>query len=131
MFPGTTVRAVLTLLTAALLALQLFAPTAGFAPAHTLRHAEARAEPGTTSPAPPVGDGEGSLRVPGCAGDPVGVPLLRERQRRSFAGGPRQHPLTAVRIADGNAPAAPGAVLPSAPVTARAHAPAVLQVCRC
>ncbi|MFF5406701.1 hypothetical protein ACFY8K_29020 [Streptomyces misionensis] len=131
MFPGTTVRAVLALLTAALLALQLFAPRAGFAPAHTLSRAAAGVEPGTISSAPPVRDGEGSLRVPGCAGDPVGVPLLRERQRRSFVGSPRPHPPIAVQVADGGAPTAPGAVLPSAPVTARAHAPAVLQVCRC
>lgn len=46
MFRGKTARTVVTLLTAALLALQFFAPTATFASAHTARHAEAKAQPG-------------------------------------------------------------------------------------
>ncbi len=45
MFRGKTARSVITLITAVLLALQFFAPTASFAPAHTARHAEAKAQP--------------------------------------------------------------------------------------
>lgn len=131
MFRATTARTLFALLFATLLAFQLFAPTGPFAPAHTLSQAQAKAEPGTTSPAKTARDGVGSLRVPGCPGDPVGVPHLRDRQRCSTAACAQEHPLIAGRAADADAPGTPGAVGPRAPRTSRAHTPAALQVFRC
>lgn len=45
MFRGATARTVISLLAAALLTLQFFAPSASFASAHTARHIEAKTEP--------------------------------------------------------------------------------------
>ncbi|MFI6855209.1 hypothetical protein [Streptomyces sp. NPDC050416] len=47
MHRGTTARTVVSLLAAVLLALQLFAPTASFASAHTSSEVEAKAQVGT------------------------------------------------------------------------------------
>ncbi|MEV6834794.1 hypothetical protein AB0N17_09795 [Streptomyces sp. NPDC051133] len=136
MFRGTTARARLALLAGLLLAFQLFAPTGPFASAHTLSQAQAQAraeaEPGIASPAEPVRDGVGSLRAPGCTGDPAGVPHLRDRQRRPSSGCAQEHPLIADGPAAGaEAPHAPGAEPRHAARPSRAPAPAVLQVFRC
>ncbi|KOV69257.1 hypothetical protein [Streptomyces sp. MMG1121] len=131
MFRGTTARTRFTLLAALLLALQLFAPTGTFASAHTLGQAQAKAEPEITSPAQPARDGVGSLRVPGRAGDPVGTPHLRERQRSCSAGCTPEHPLIAGRSAGADAPDTPGSAHRHAARPARAHTPAALQVFRC
>ncbi|MFI9804377.1 hypothetical protein ACIHEJ_08390 [Streptomyces sp. NPDC052301] len=131
MFRGTTARARLALLAGLLLAFQLFASAGSFASAHTPSQAQAKAEPGITSPAEPVRDGVGSLRAPGCTGDPTDVPRLRDRQRRSSACCAREHPLIAGRVAGAGAPDTPGAVTQRAARSSRAPAPAALQVFRC
>jgi hypothetical protein len=52
MYRGTTARTVVSILAAVLLALQLFAPTASFASAHTPSEVEAKAQPGTEPSGP-------------------------------------------------------------------------------
>ncbi|MEU6770465.1 hypothetical protein [Streptomyces sp. NPDC046759] len=131
MFRGTTARALFAVLAVALLGFQLFTPAGPFASAHTLGQAQAKAETGITSPAGPVRDGVGSLRVPGCPGDPVGIPHLRERQRCSSACCAQEHPLIAGRAAGADAPSAPGVPVQHASRPSAAHTPAALQVFRC
>ncbi|MEU6506312.1 hypothetical protein [Streptomyces sp. NPDC046942] len=131
MFRGTKARTVCALFTAALLAALFFAPTGPFATAHTLSDAKAKAGTGITSPAKPARDGVSSLRVPGCAGDALGVPHLRDRQRCSTSCCAQEDPLIAGRAAGADTPGTPGAVEPRAPRPPRAHTPAALQVFRC
>ncbi|MEU8031798.1 hypothetical protein AB0C13_24665 [Streptomyces sp. NPDC049099] len=131
MFRGTTTRTRFTLLAVLLLALQLFAPTGNFAPAHTVRQALAKAESGIPSSVPPVHEEKDSVRAPHRSGAPMGAPHLRDRQRGS-ASGWAQRPLPIAGRASGtDAPDAPGAPYHRATSTSRDHAPAALQVFRC
>ncbi|WP_369195281.1 hypothetical protein [Streptomyces djakartensis] len=140
MFRGTTVRAVVSVLATAALALLLFAPTASFASAHTFSEAQAKAVPGTTPPD----------AFPGPGNTPAGQALRDETAscRAAHHGDPtgplrtraRSHPA-------GRAPSASGRPLPPhvTPATAEParhstahtsrppvpHAPATLQVFRC
>ncbi|MFJ8715671.1 hypothetical protein ACIRD9_21180 [Streptomyces violaceus] len=142
MYRGTTVRTMVSILAAVLLALQFFAPTASFASAHTPRKAEAKAQPGTepsdTTSRPGIKFSGKALRdeIATCRaghhGDPTGP--LRTRDRFHHAD---------------SAPSAPERPLlrhipPTAPEQVRAgaahqrtsrssasHTPAALQVFRC
>jgi hypothetical protein len=109
---GTTARAVLAALAAALLVLLLSAPADTVAPAHAPGEATAPAASGTSSCAEP--EREETEPVRGSA------------SRRA-----EEHPLIAGRAAGAGAPSAPGAVAHSAPGSSRAHTPAALQVFRC
>ncbi|MCZ0986271.1 hypothetical protein [Streptomyces diastatochromogenes] len=131
MFRGTTARTLLALLTAALLALQFFAPTGTFAPAHTLSHAKAKAAPETARLTKPVRKGMGTFREGGCSQQPVGDQHLRDRQRGSASGWAQERPLIARQAAAPHTPAASGAPHHRTTRSSRAHSPAALQVFRC
>ncbi|MFF4983713.1 hypothetical protein ACFY3O_27140 [Streptomyces sp. NPDC001046] len=141
MFRGETARIVVTVLAAALLALQLFAPAPSFASAHTGSEPQAKAGLGTTSPGTSPGPGNTPAgpaprdETASCRTAPAGDPTGPLRTRA------RSHP------AD-RAPSASGrplprlltraATQPSGPATARTsrppvthHTPATLQVFRC
>jgi hypothetical protein len=131
MFRDATARTVLGLLAVALLALQLFAPTGTFAPAHTPGQVLAKAEPGSIPPAKPVRDGADTVRDPGRPGEPVGIPHVRDRQRGSASGWAQEHPLITGRAAAADPSDTLGTPPRHAPGTARARTPAALQVFRC
>ncbi|MGW0335958.1 hypothetical protein ACWD0J_29560 [Streptomyces sp. NPDC003011] len=129
MFRGTTVRTALGLLTAALLALQLFAPTASFASAHTGRQAEAKAQPGFKLPGKALRDETAAQRHCDPAGDPTGP--LRTRDRHRAVDVAPEGPERPTQAPDPSAAPHP---VPSAPRLSRpptAHSPAALQVFRC
>ncbi|MEU6588149.1 hypothetical protein ABZ923_02770 [Streptomyces sp. NPDC046881] len=131
MFRGTAVRSLLTLLGAALLAFQLFTPTGTFAPAHTFGQALAKAETRVAPSAHPVREGTDRVRAPGCPGDPLGTPHVRDRQRCPASCCCQERALISGRAA-GASPAAPSeAPHRLAPRTSRSHTPAALQVFRC
>ncbi|POX49003.1 hypothetical protein C3489_25885 [Streptomyces sp. Ru71] len=131
MFRGTTVRTVLAALTAVLLALPLFASTASFAQAHTARHAEAKARPGTALPLTALRDesvGSQDCGHPRGPADP-----LRPRDRHRTADSAPQAPERPLSAPD---PAAPRSATPrraplGSPRPAPAPSPAALQVFRC
>lgn len=131
MFRGTTVRTVLVALTALLLALPLFAPTGAFAQAHTARHAEAKARPGTVLPVTALRDesaGSGDCgHLPGPANP------LRPRDRHRTADSTPQAPERPLTAPDPAAPQphTPGGQPLGAPRPAPAPTPAALQVFRC
>ncbi|MES4887263.1 hypothetical protein [Streptomyces sp. NPDC096012] len=131
MFRDATARTLLGLLAAALLALQLIAPTGTFASAHTAGQVLAKAEPGSTPPAKPVRDGADTVRDPGRPGEPAGIPHVRDRQRGSASGWAQEHPLITGRSAAADPSDTLGTPPRQAPGTARAHTPAALQVFRC
>ncbi|WP_030338722.1 hypothetical protein [Streptomyces sp. NRRL S-1022] len=131
MFRGTAVRSLLTLLGAALLAFQLFTPTGTFAPAHTFGQALAKAETGIAPSTHPVREGAETVRTPGCPGDPLGNPHIRDRQRCPSSCCCQDRDLISGRAA-GAGPSAPSrAPHRPAPRASRAHTPAALQVFRC
>ncbi|MEU1270705.1 hypothetical protein [Streptomyces sp. NPDC005799] len=130
MFRGTTARAVLALLATALLALQLFAPNASFAAAHTARHAVAKDLPGTKPSGKALRDESATHGDCGLSGDPTGP--LRTRDRHVNTGctpEDPERPLLGEDPASAREPAAPRAPHPSRPSTSRS--PAALQVFRC
>ena len=131
MFRGTTVRTVLTALAAVLLAFQFFAPTAPFAPAHTARHAEAKAQPGFKLSGKALRDETVTFRDCGYSGDPTGPLRTRDRHRAvDFAPEGPERPLLSQNPADDeHTPVASGGFALSRPSTA--HSPAALQVFRC
>ncbi|GGU87158.1 hypothetical protein GCM10010260_20610 [Streptomyces filipinensis] len=131
MFRGTTARTRFPLIAVLLLALQLFAPTGTFAPAHTLSQAQAKAESGIASSAPPVHEEKDSVRTPNRSGAPLSAPHLRDRQRGPASGWAQQPALIAGRASGADAPDAPGAPYHRAARTPRALTPAALQVFRC
>ncbi|MET8771339.1 hypothetical protein [Streptomyces sp. NPDC004658] len=132
MFRGTTARTLLTLLGVTLLAFQLFTPAGSFAPAHTFGQALAKAETGSTPSAPPAREGAtDKVRAPGCPGDPMGLPHVRDRQRGPASGCAQEHALISGRTAAAGPPEpSAGAHHPPARAS-RAHTPAALQVFRC
>ncbi len=130
MLRGKTVRTVLAALAAALLALQFFAPTASFASAHTVRHAEAKAQPGTKPSGKALRDESATHRQCDPAGDPTGPLRSRDRHRAvDFAPEGPERPLLAQDPAAVRTSGVPGAFRLSRPSTARS--PAALQVFRC
>ena len=114
MFRGTTARTAIALFTAALLALQFFTPTETFASAHTLSHAQAKAESDTALPA-----------------KPMGTQHLRDRQRGSAYGWALERPPISRQQAAEPTPAASGASHHRITRSSRAHSSAALQVFRC
>jgi hypothetical protein len=130
MFRGTTVRTVLALLAATLLALQLFAPTPSFATAHTARHAVAKAQPGTKLSGEALRDEAVTHRHCDPAGDPTGP--LRPRDRHRAADLTPERP---DRPAPAQDPAEKRLQMPAGafqqPRPSPAHSQAALQVFRC
>ncbi|MFD4506261.1 hypothetical protein [Streptomyces sp. NPDC058457] len=131
MFRGTTARTVLSLLAAALLAVQFFAPTATFAAAHTLSHVEAKAQSGPQPSAKAVRDGSHTLRDHGRCGEPPGPPPTADRHRSATAGWADDRPPTARHTEAIRASAPPTARHHRTSRASRAHSPATLQVFRC
>ncbi|MFF4832991.1 hypothetical protein [Streptomyces sp. NPDC001315] len=135
MFRGTTVRAMVSLLAAVLLALPFFAPTTSFAPAHTARNAEAKAQPGFTPMGKALRDEVVTLRDCTQSGDPVGPLRTRDRHRvTAGADSAPQEPERPLLVRD---PAAahrqpqPGIAYHRSSRSSTAHTPAALQVFRC
>ncbi|WSQ12454.1 hypothetical protein OG604_34425 [Streptomyces sp. NBC_01231] len=130
MFRGTPVRTALALLTAALLALQFFAPAASFATAHTPRQAVAKAQPGIKHPGKALRDEIATHRHCGTEGDPTGPLHTRDRHRAvDLVPEGSARPAPAQARADAREQVPPGAFHLSRPSTA--HSPAALQVFRC
>nr|WSY50897.1 hypothetical protein OG999_12770 [Streptomyces sp. NBC_00886] len=132
MFRGKTARTVITLLTAVLLALQFFAPTASFASAHTARHAEAKAQPGPKLGGKAQRTETVTFRDCGATGTPT-VPLrLRDRYRTADCGPETPaRPLLTQDPAAVHIPVTPGAAHHRTSRSSTAHSPAALQVFRC
>ncbi|KUM78778.1 MULTISPECIES: hypothetical protein [Streptomyces] len=131
MFRGGAVRTALAALTAVLFALQFFAPTEGFATAHTVRHVEAKAPAGSQPTGSTLRIEAATKRHCNPAGDPTGPLRARDRHRAvDFAPqGPDRAALTQESATTpGHHPVPSGFPL-SRPSTA--HAPAALQVFRC
>lgn len=133
MFRGTTARSVISFLAAALLALQLFAPSASFASAHTTREAVAKAPTGADPAGRALRTETVSCHDAGRPGDPTGPLRPRDRHRATAAGAPQaaERPLTSrpTPAVSDPAPPDPGHRRPSRPSTDRT--PAALQVFRC
>ena len=110
MFRGKTARTVVMLLTAVLFALQFFASTESFAPAHTARHAEAKAQPGLKLSGKALRAETITFRDCGADGTPT-VPLrLRDRYRSADCGPETpERPLLTEDPAAVRTSAAPGA----------------------
>ncbi|WUB43622.1 hypothetical protein OG942_09845 [Streptomyces griseorubiginosus] len=131
MFRGVTVRTALTALAAVLLALQFFAPTGGFASAHTGRQVEAKALAGSKPTGATQRTEAATKRHCNPAGDPTGPLRARDRHRAvDFAPqGPERPAPTQESASAPGKHAVPGGFPLSRPSTA--HAPAALQVFRC
>ncbi|MFJ9632444.1 hypothetical protein ACIRU8_32560 [Streptomyces sp. NPDC101175] len=132
MFRGRTARSVVTLLTAVLLALQFFAPTTSFASAHTVRHAEAKAQPAPKAIGKAPRAETITFRDCGAAGTPTAPMRLRDRFRTVDCGPetPERPLLEEDPAAVGTRPA-PGAAHHRTARSSTAHSPAALQVFRC
>ncbi|MBB4711785.1 hypothetical protein BJ965_001667 [Streptomyces luteogriseus] len=142
MFRGTTARTVVAVLAAALLALQLFAPTASFATAHTHSQAEAKAQPVTkpsgTSSRPGHKSSGKALRDEtatcraGQHGDPTGPLRTRDRSHTTdSAPSAPERPLRKDIRPTVPEPVRPGAGYHRASRSSTSHTPAALQVFRC
>ncbi|MGW3133907.1 hypothetical protein [Streptomyces sp. NPDC001076] len=131
MFRGTTARTVLSLLAAALLTVQFFAPAATFAAAHTLSHVEAKAQPGPKSSAQAVRAGSPILRDHGHCGEPPSPPQNADRHRSATAGWADDRPPTARHTEAIRTSVPPPARHHRTSRASRAHSPATLQVFRC
>ncbi|MDV9169049.1 hypothetical protein R6V09_02710 [Streptomyces sp. W16] len=132
MFRGETARTVATLLTAVLLALQFFAPTTSFASAHTVRHAEAKAQPALKPGGKAPRSETITFRDCGASGTPTGPMRLRDRLRTVDCGPETpERPLLAQDPAAMGTQVAPGAAHHRTARSSTAHSPAALQVFRC
>lgn len=134
MFRGTTARTVISVLTAALLALQLFAPTASFTSTHTVSQAKARAESGLKLSGKPPHDEilTSGHCVPSGDGDPADRPRSRGRMRGADSGSRAPEPPPPTRaLATTHQPAGTGPAHPHTPRSSASHTPAGLQVFRC
>ncbi|WP_030838844.1 hypothetical protein [Streptomyces sp. NRRL S-475] len=142
MFRGTTARTVIAVLATALLALQLFAPTASFATAHTHSQAEAKAHPATkpsgTSSRPGHKSSGKALRDEtatcraGQHGDPTGPLRTRDRSHTAdSAPSAPERPLRKDIRPTAPEPVRPGAGHHRASRSSMSHTPAALQVFRC
>ncbi|MFI6409050.1 hypothetical protein [Streptomyces sp. NPDC050548] len=132
MFRGRTARTVVTLLTAVLLALPFFAPMESFAPAHTARHAEAKAQPGLKPSGKALRAETITFRDCGASGTPT-VPMRLRDRFRSVDCGPEtpERPLLTQDPAAVRTEVAPGAAHHRTARSSTAHSPAALQVFRC
>ncbi|SEE36137.1 hypothetical protein SAMN05216533_2073 [Streptomyces sp. Ag109_O5-10] len=132
MFRGKTARTVLSLLAAALLAVQFFAPVETFAAAHTLSHVEAKAQRGPQSSAKAVRAGSHILRdLHGHCGEPPGSPRSADRHRSATAGWADDRPPSTRHTEAIRTPVPATAGHHSTSRASRAHSPAALQVFRC
>ncbi|MFJ9349353.1 hypothetical protein [Streptomyces sp. NPDC101237] len=131
MFRGTTARTVFSLLAAALLAVQFFAPVAPFASAHTIRHAEAKAAPGPRTFAALVRDDPRVPRGPGRRGELPGPPRTADRRHTSTAGRADDRPPAARHTEAIPTQAAPAVRRDRTPRTSRTPSPAALQIFCC
>ncbi|CAM5343892.1 hypothetical protein [Streptomyces aurantiogriseus] len=130
MFRGTTVRTVVAVLAAALLALPFFALTECFASAYTARHIEAKAQPGTKLSGKALRDETAVSRPCIPSGDPTG-PLRARDRHRTVDCAPEwpERPVPAQDRTDTPPHLARGAFTLSR--SSAAHSPATLQVFRC
>ncbi|MFF8945148.1 hypothetical protein ACF1A5_23280 [Streptomyces sp. NPDC014864] len=132
MFRGRTARTAFALLTAALLALPVFAATPSFASAHTIRHPEAKTPTGITPSGAAAHHERATPRDCGPAGNPTGPLRTRDRQRVADSA-----PETPERPALRDVPAAahegagPGAAHSRRSRPPADRTPAALQVFRC
>ncbi|MDQ0686919.1 hypothetical protein QF032_005918 [Streptomyces achromogenes] len=135
MFRGTSARAVLSLLAAALLALAFFAPTPSFATAHTARHAEARAQPGTTLSAKTPRHEKVTVRDCGLPVGPTDPRRTRDRHRGTVCAASAPHEPERASLATDPAaahrPAPTGDLRHRTSRPSTTHSPAALQVFRC
>ncbi|MFD9000017.1 hypothetical protein ACFV0T_03370 [Streptomyces sp. NPDC059582] len=133
MFRGATARAGISLLTAVLLALPFFAPTVSFAPAHTARHAEAKARPEHTPTDLAPRDEAVTFRDCTPSGNPAGPLRTRDRARVTTGAEPApQEPGRAQPARDpAHRPPTTGIAYRRPSRTSTAPSPAALQVFRC
>ncbi|WP_425248049.1 hypothetical protein [Streptomyces sp. NEAU-NA10] len=130
MLRGTTVRALVAVLAAALLALPFFAPSECFASAYTARQVEANAQPGIKLSGKALRDEIAVSRHCVPAGDPTGPLRARDRHRAAdCAPAWPERPSPAQTRTDAPPHLARGAFALSRPPAA--HSPATLQVFRC
>ncbi|MEH0550518.1 hypothetical protein [Streptomyces sp. B21-101] len=135
MFRGTSARAVISLLAAVLLALQFFAPTSSFATAHTVRHAEAKAQPGITLSAKTLRHEKVTARDCDRPGGPADPRRTRDRHRVTACAASAPH--EPERASSAQDPAAahrqarPGDPRHRTSRSSTSHSPAALQVFRC
>ncbi|WP_411147462.1 hypothetical protein [Streptomyces sp. A30] len=132
MFRGTTSRTVVSILAAVLLGLQLFAPTAAFASAHTARHAVAKGQPGIKHSGKALRDEIVTCRDAGQQGDPTGPLRTRDRYRTAAGSAPeaRDHPHLRQGASKAGEPSPPRAAHHRISRSSAAHSPAALQVFR-
>ncbi|MFD5338313.1 hypothetical protein [Streptomyces hawaiiensis] len=142
MYRGTTARTVVSILAAALLALQFFAPTASFASAYTHGQAEANAQPGLKpsgkssrpghkSPGKALRDETATCRA-GHHGDPTGPLRTRDRSHTADpAPSAPERPLQRHIQPTAHEPVRPGAAHQRTSRSSTSHTPAALQVFRC
>ena len=97
MFRGATARTVISLLAAALLTLQFFAPSASFASVHTARHVEAKTEPRNKPRVEALRDEHVTCGDDGRSEHPSSPLRIRDRHRLVHAGPelPERPPLAA------------------------------------
>ncbi|GAA2381079.1 hypothetical protein [Streptomyces coeruleofuscus] len=141
MYRGTTVRTVVSILAAVLLALQFFAPTASFASAHTPREAEAKAQPGTEpsgkSSRPVTKHSGKALRdeIATCRaghhGGPTGPLRTRDRFHSTDPAPSTERPLLRHIPPTAPEPVTPGVAHERTSRSSTSHTPAALQVFRC
>jgi hypothetical protein len=135
MFRGKTVRAAISVLAAALLALPFFALTAAFAPAHTARQVEAKTKPGIKPSGTALRDETVTKRDCTPSGDPTGPLRTRDRHRATTTAdsAPQEpeRPLLAEDPAAAHQPVVPDAAHHRTSRSSTAHTPAALQVFRC
>ncbi|BCL23700.1 hypothetical protein GCM10017668_55430 [Streptomyces tuirus] len=142
MYRGRAAWTGLASLAAALLALQLFAPTVSFATAHTSSQAKAKAQPGTqpsgttshpgpNSPGKAPRDETATCRS-GHHGDPTGPLRTRHRSHTAdSAPAAPERPLRRDIQPSVPEPAGPGAAHHHASRCPVSHLPAALRVFRC
>ncbi|MFH8801342.1 hypothetical protein ACH4F6_17355 [Streptomyces sp. NPDC017936] len=133
MFRGTTVRSLVSLLAAVLLALPFLASSPSFAHVPTVRHTEADTRPGITSSGKPPQGETVTSRSCGRSGAP-GDPLrTRDRHRATTAAGstPQERVPAAQDPAPAHRPGGPAAPYHHSSRHVASHSPAALQVFRC
>ncbi|MFJ6690816.1 hypothetical protein [Streptomyces sp. NPDC091294] len=129
----TTVRTVLAVLAPVLFVLQLFAPTASFASAHTSGEAVAHAGPGTIPSGTAPHDETVTCHEGGRPGAPTTAPRVRDRHRTTAApqSGPAHHALPRQAAPEAHASVPSSRTTEHRPRSTTDHDPAALQVFRC
>lgn len=133
MFRGATARTVVSILAAVLLGLQVFAPTAAFASAHTARHAVAKSQPGIKPSGKALRDEIATCRDADRHGDPTGPLGTRDRHRTAAdcAPGAPDRPHLRQGASRVGEPSRPRTAHHRPSRSSTAHCPAALQVFRC